>query len=627
LTEISVPLSTKRIAVVPFRNISPEKNENEYFADGMTEEIITAISNLHELSVIASTSTIKYKDTKKSAGEIGRELGVGTILEGSVRKIGRKVRVTAQLIDATSEAHVWAESYDRSAEDIFSIQSEIAERVARSLRVRILAVEKERLEKKATTSNSAYIKYLKGRYLQRGRTSSDLKLAKSCFESALVSDPKFALAYTGLADAYCTLGKYSVMPADLAIQKAHEALAKALIIDDDLSETHTSMGFLLLSEYRFREAEEEIRRALALNPNNGLAHHFYCVLLADIGRMRESLAEVTLVQEGDPLSYTAAINCSILAKVFGDDEGAARYIDILRSLEPGEHWVDFALAHQYAIESNFKEAAKHYRAYVDWRPDDLERVGELGYVLGRIGRVDEARNILNQLLETSKKEKKSSSFALALVHRGLGNLDEFFRCMNHAIAEYSLEFRIIRFLHVDDGIKNDPRYISILRNLKLLPGERREETFGKEKSTPGLSARKEKSEPPFAEAPLQGPASIPTFSSSKAKQAFDFLVKAFLQDQVAEGIPIYGSGWRTLAQISDGTDIPRGFLYASAEYQKENVLNELKESNAVETKVFTGERGRGGSVTRIRVAYETNEKIKEYVGAIAREKTRIISWQ
>jgi TolB-like protein len=235
-----VGLDRKRIAVLPFLNISPDPND-AYFADGLTEELIARLSNISGLKVIARTSIMRFKDTAKGVGEVGKELRAGTILEGSVRKAANKLRVTAQLIDASSEEHLWAQNYDRQLEDVFAIQTEVAENVADALKTQMLG-EKERIEKKPTHDIGAYEFYLRGKYYWNRRGREGLEKSTKYFEEAIKMDPKFALAYSGLADSYWSLVHNLYLPASEGNPKAKEAARKALELDDTLAEAHTSLA-------------------------------------------------------------------------------------------------------------------------------------------------------------------------------------------------------------------------------------------------------------------------------------------------------------------------------------------------------------------------------------------------
>ncbi len=286
-----------RIAVLPLVNISPDPAD-AYFADGMTEELIYSLSKICCFRVIAQTSVIPYRGVKKPASVVGRELRVGTLLEGSVRKAGPRVRITLQLIDAQSEEHLWSEAYDRDLEDLLAVQSDVAQRVAEALQVRLAPREKERLDAQATGDLDAYMLYLKGRHFWNAHTPDGARKAIELFLAAIALDPDYALAYSGLADAHSLLSDR---------RKAMEAAEKALALDPGLAEAHASLG--LIREEFSRDiagAEEELQHAIALNPSYAMARHWYAMLLAVEGRSEEALAQLRKALELDPFSPVSA---------------------------------------------------------------------------------------------------------------------------------------------------------------------------------------------------------------------------------------------------------------------------------------------------------------------------------
>jgi adenylate cyclase len=259
-------LDKKRVAILPFTNMSSDPEEG-YFADGMTEELITSLSGVRQLTVIARTSIMKYKGSQKGASEVGKELNAGTLLEGSVRKAGTRVRITAQLIDSATEGHLWAQNYDRQLDDVFAIQSEIAEKVAGELRVRLVEDERKLLEKKATENTEAYTYYLRGRGLIQERTEPSLRQALGLFEKAIGLDPTFARAHAGLAECYVQLVNDGYEAFEHTIPKAELAVKKALELDPDLAEAHATLALVDFQVDDVAGSEKEARRAVELNPS------------------------------------------------------------------------------------------------------------------------------------------------------------------------------------------------------------------------------------------------------------------------------------------------------------------------------------------------------------------------
>ena len=336
--------SGNRVAVLPFANMSPDPAD-EYFADGMTEELIDRLAQVKSLKVIARTSVMKYKGSQKGALEVGKELGIGALIEGSVRKAGNRVRVTVQLINAGTEEHLWSSHYDKNLDDIFAVQSEIAEKVAGELKVQLLDSEKKTLEKKPTRDITAYTFYLKGRYLWNERNKESLEKAIKYFEEAIRMDSRFALAYAGLADSYIVLMDHGHLPRSEVFPKAKEAAKKALELDETLAEAHTSLATILGREWDWRGAEEEYAKALGINPNYATAHHWYSIHLLDTGRVDEAIRELKIAEELDPLSpmiHAYAGNVYLCARKY--DIALAEF-DKALELDP-----NFVSAHRNRIE-------------------------------------------------------------------------------------------------------------------------------------------------------------------------------------------------------------------------------------------------------------------------------------
>jgi len=447
-----------RVAVLPFTNISHDQ-QDEYFADGVTEELITAISQVHELKVIARTSTARYKGTPKSVAEIGRELGVGSVLEGSTRMAGNKVRVTAQLIDTSTEEHIWANNYDRQLDDIFSIQSEIAKSVSEALRVQLLSGEVRRLVKRPTTSSSAFVSYLKGRAALHNRREQDLLDAKGFFEDAVASDASFAVAYVGLADTYFLLGEYYSMPFAEAMSKSKDALSKALSIDGNLPEAHVALANWLQHQYRFAEAVKEYEEALSLNPNYAQGHHWFAICLWDMNNKARAYEEILKAEELDPLSAVITFNIAVAAAQ-NDEWGRNRdAIAKLRQLDPNGEYADLATSFVAETKSDLPTAAACLESVIAKDPKDQASLARLGKVYALLGEASKAREILTRLEQTSDETNKP--WNLAFIKGALGERDEMFRLLETAFGNHTLIYRALYF-ETQLNIKEDERYHALL---------------------------------------------------------------------------------------------------------------------------------------------------------------------
>lgn len=461
-----------RLAVLPFVNISPDPNDS-YFADGITEEIINSLSNLRGLRVIARTSISKYKDHSRSISEIARELQVGSLVEGSVRKFGDRVRITAQLIDAESEEHLWAESFDRKIEDIFEIQSEIAERISKSLKLVLLEGDRKNIERRPTKSVSAYAKYLKARILLRERTKSSMIDAKNLFEESIADDPDFAEAYAGLTDAYMLLGQYAHISMEEAFRRSNDLLSKALSLNEDLSEIHTSLGGILHWEYKFQEAESEFRNAISINPNYATAHHWYSIVLADMGRFEDAFIESRLAEEADPLSLVISGNLPFQYATRGMRVEAIKTIEKIESLSEKKYLADAARADVYMIEGEFEKSLEYMRKavseekMVEGGVEDLD-LATLALLYSRVGKLDEAKLTVREL-QSFPKDRFGVSFALGIALLGIGNLEDGFNHLERSYEELSLKFRYLRALPIEDEVKNHPRFVALFKRANLQP--------------------------------------------------------------------------------------------------------------------------------------------------------------
>ena len=454
----------RRVAVLPFDNISPDPAD-AFLAEGMTEELIAAISQVHELRVIARTSTARYRGTTKPVSEIGQELGAGSILEGSVRKAGNKVRITAQLIDSASEEHIWSESYERQLDDVFTIQREIAKSVSEALKVSLLSGEEARLSKKVTENPAAYVVYLKGRAAQQTRDEKGLKEARRLFEEAVARDPDYAMAWVGLADTYFLLGEYDYIPAEEADTESRDALSKALELDEDLPEARTSLANRLRHEYRFVESEAEYRRALALNPSYALGHHWYSICLWDMGRSEEARKEMLKAEELDPLSVVIAFNVAVALIDKNDETGSLEQVQKIRTIEPTNPFADLAMSFIVEHKGDYEGALAYQKLSLVKGPADKSGLARVGQLCGMTGREAEARDVLRKLEEMPKK--RGMSFDMAVVHAGLGEKDETFRLLEKAFVERSLVYRALIYGHYQPGIKEDPRYATFFTRVGL----------------------------------------------------------------------------------------------------------------------------------------------------------------
>jgi len=457
-------LDSFRIAVLPFANISPDPAD-EYFADGLTEELIGTMSKIRELSVISRTSVMQYKGRSKPIPEIGGELNAGTILEGSVRKAGNRVRVSIQMIDATEDKHLWAENYDREIQDIFFVQSDIASRVADALKVELLAGERKGIGKVLTNSIEAHNLYLKGVYHFNRGSPSDIERAIEYFELACEQDPGFALAYAKVAYGYVVLAGESISSLE-AFPKAKEFLARALSLDDRLAEAHNVQA-LIANQYDWDWAttERSFKEAVSLSPSLAEGHVFYAWFLAAMGRFDEAISEATRAHELDPVSPFTDHICGIIYWMAGKNDRARELFTRILEIYPNFARAHLLLALLNAMESKTEEAIKEADKTISISDEALFREFQ-AQVYALVGLKEKAREILNGLL--SKKFKGyASPMQIGLTYYILGEKDSGYQLMQEAHEARDASLPMMNKWPTSNVAREDPRFIELLNRMKL----------------------------------------------------------------------------------------------------------------------------------------------------------------
>ena len=458
-------LDPRRIASLPFANLSADPNDR-YFADGMTEELISTVSRIGELSVISRTSVMRYKDTIMPIGDIGRELSAGSLLEGSVRKAGNKVRITTQLIDAKNDKHLWAQSYDRDLTDIFAIQGDIAEQVAGALKVKLLSKEKEALEQKPTGSPESYSLYLKGRYFWNERTRESVKKAIRYFEEAVRLDPNFALAYSGLADCYLILEDRGWASHAEAGPLTKGYAEKALELDRDLAEAHASLGLVLDEQWDLTGAEKELKRAIALKPNYATAYHWYSSLLASMGKQEEALEFEKRALELDPYSSTFSQGLAIHLLLMGRAREAIAQFEKTVKADPGFDSVHFFKAWAHERVGDFDQAIEEAKKSAETQGNAGLGKMSLAAIYARAGRREQATKLLEEIQTTPSGDYVSPAW-VALVKFSLGENDEAFGWLNKAYQEHDGFLHDFREFPWCAEYRTDPRWLEIERKMGL----------------------------------------------------------------------------------------------------------------------------------------------------------------
>jgi len=458
-------LEIKRVAVLPFVNMSPDPND-EFFADGLTEELIDRLCQIRELEVIARTSVMNYKKKEKNASQIGKELRAGALVEGSVRKADNRIRVTAQLINANTEGHLWSSRYDRNLEDIFEVQSDVAKQVADALRVKILSPEIERIDKKPTENSTAYTLYLKGRYLWNKRNIDDVKKAREYFELAVHEDPDFALGYVGQADCCIALGGNWGIDFEGSLEKGKTMVGRALELDPELAEAHTSKGTLLRGEYNLRGAEKEFRKAIELKPSYATAHQWYMWVLVPQMRWDEAREQIEKAVELDPLSPIIMNN---LGAFYAWKRDNARAVEpYMKSVELGMDSAHGDLAVAYGRLGMYEDMKREAAIFVELLRDSvpLAKLIADAWAAHLEDNREELRRILPEL-EAHLQEVGSNLHDIALFHFHLGENDKGFEFLQRSFSKREQEMLFIAHDPELDGLRTDSRYLDFLKRLGL----------------------------------------------------------------------------------------------------------------------------------------------------------------
>ncbi len=465
--------SPQSIAVLPFLNLSADP-ENEYFADGITEDIIAQLSKIGALKVISRTSVMQFKAREQSLKQIGAALGVGTVLEGSVRRAGDRVRIVAQLIDAETDGHLWTETYDRELTDVFAIQSDVAFHIADALKAELSADERARIGKEPTEDPKAYNLYLQGRHCVLKLTPDGIRQGIEFLKQAIAADAHYAQAYAALALAYVLLsmgyGAGSLRPEE-AYSRAKQAAEAAFELDDSLDEAYLMLGCIkFMYEFDWTGAEQDLRRAVELNPNGAMTQDMYGLLLAAQERYDESIAARRRALELDPLS---AVHSSDLATALlraGRYDEALEEARRLTEFEPDWPAGHATLGWAYVKKGMVDEGLAELEKAVALNPGGTMLLAQLGQAYGVAGKPEKAREVLQQLEEQSR-QRHVSSYHLAYVYTGLGEHDEALDALEAAYDERAGSLYGIKGSFLFTTLRSHPRFRALLRKMNLDEGK------------------------------------------------------------------------------------------------------------------------------------------------------------
>jgi TolB-like protein len=449
------------IAVLPLENLSRDP-EQDYFADGMTEELIAELSKIGALRVISRTSIMQYKGVHKPLPQIARELNVDAVVEGSVLRSGDRVRITAQLIHAASDQHLWADSYERDLSDVLKLQTEVAQAIAYQVRTKTTKQDETRLSHHQSVNPEAHDSYLKARAQWSKRNEEGLRKSIEYFQQAISQDPQYALAYAGMADSYIVAAERGFIPPEEAYAKTLWASSKAVEADETVADGHLMVATVAEHDWNWGKAEREYRRAIELNPGLARAHHWYGLLLSALKRHEEAISELKRAVEIEPLNASLYANQALVYA------NAHRYTDALESVNAArtisgssESW-NGILGMLHIYQGMYEQGLEEIRSGAA-EPPRIDDLLQLAYALGRAGRTREALQMINQL----ERMPNADAAWVAIAWTGIGNRDRAFEWLNRALDAHSPSELWIGVFPSLDPLRSDPRYADLLRRIGL----------------------------------------------------------------------------------------------------------------------------------------------------------------
>jgi TolB-like protein/Flp pilus assembly protein TadD len=462
------PPRIESIAVLPFENLSGDPAQ-EYFADGMTEELVTNLGQISALRVISRTSVMRFKGSRRPLPEIARELGVDAIVEGTVARAGDHVRITANLIYAPTDRHLWAGSFDSELADVLVVQDKVASSVASVVRVKFISQQQVHHAGPRRVNPEAYQAYLQGRYYTGQWTEEGFKKAAASFRQAIDLDPTYAAAYQGLADAYGLAAMWGLQPSTEAYPLAKAAALKALDLDDGLAEAHAVLGQIkLVFDWDWSGAEQELKRAVALNLNGSTAHFYYGLFLTAMGRWDEAVRESRKALELDPLTPSTNVQVGwVLYYARRYDESIAQLRKTLE-LAPDFGYANMELGWNYAQKRMYSEAVTECHRAVSLMPEDQVTLGGCGWVYALAGRRQDALSLLDRLRKVSARSYLDP-YNVAMLYDGLGDTNRTMEWLDRACRERSSSLYALRIELFSDRLRGDPRFRDLLRRMNFPP--------------------------------------------------------------------------------------------------------------------------------------------------------------
>jgi serine/threonine-protein kinase len=447
------------IAVLPFANMSSDK-ESEYFSDGMTEELINALANVDGLRVASRTSAFAFKGKDIDIRQIGEKLNVGTVVEGSVRREGDRLRIAAQLVSVADGYHLWSKTYERELKNVFAVEDELARSIVQALMPKLARADATPLAKQTTSSLEAHDLYLQGRYFKEKRTAEALRKAAGFFGQATEKDPQYALAWVGLADATVLLPEYDDVPASSLLPKARQSALRALELDPRLAEAHATLGLIAFRSFQWADAEAECRKAIELNPRYPTAHHWLALFLGWQGRIPEAYAETDRAYRLDSTAPIVNNLVGVTRMIARDLDGAIEAFRKTIEIAPTFEVAHSNLGHVYAVQGRYTEAFSEY----DQGVPGWEFLRGVTYVLA--GRRADAQRLVEEMEQRAKREYVSPA-ARGLIWVALGEKERGYALLANACAENDWRLRDIKVNPLYDSLQAEPRFHELLKCIHL----------------------------------------------------------------------------------------------------------------------------------------------------------------
>jgi DNA-binding winged helix-turn-helix (wHTH) protein/tetratricopeptide (TPR) repeat protein len=463
----SSQLAPRSIAVLPFKHLNMAKGD-EYLGLGMADALITKLSNIKQVTVRPTSAVRKYIGLEQDPVSVGKELRVECVLEGSIQRMGERVRVTVQFVSTRDGTPLWAEKFDDKFTDFLRVEDSISEQVARALMLKVSTEDRRKLVKHSTVSNEAYQAYLKGRYHLSRRNADGLKKGIEYFEQVIEIVPSYALAYVGLAECYALLGFHCLLAPRESFPKSKMAATKALEIDDTVAEAHTVLAYVKTCfDWDLKGAELEYNRAIALNPNYVTAHHWYSYYLTVMGRHEEAIVEIIKAQELDPLSLVINTAIGTVYYYSRDYERAVSHLLDTLEMDPNFVTIYDQLGRAYIQMGRYQDAIDAFQKAVTISKGNTTMLADLGCAYALAGKPDEAREVLENLRQLSDREYVSQ-YDVALVYTALGEKDSAFDWLNKAYEERYFELVVLKVEPQLDSLRSDPRFKRLMESVGLV---------------------------------------------------------------------------------------------------------------------------------------------------------------